>query len=116
MSHEERLPMSRSTTPKFIYYRRAFLNKQGFHGRAYVLAEIRHGWAHHTLTLADCSHQIRLEFPTDQEQYRNSLYKANMLAQVTAEYRDALQEAIAERKQLAREYKASGQHDEWPDL
>lgn len=77
---------------------RKFLNLDGHHGNASVVALVERGskksgrnpWTH--LTISDCSREITLEFELfNEETRRNSLHKVNTLVDSLEKFRQALQ-------------------------
>lgn len=82
---------------KFRCAERKFLNLNGHHGNASVIAYVERGakksrrspWVH--LTISDCSREIALEFETyNEDSRRNSLFKINTLIGSLTKFRDAL--------------------------
>lgn len=72
------------------YLTRDFLNLEGFHAGAYLLATVKAGrrddptsseaWVEASLTLTDCNRQIQLDFSAwNAEQRDNALFKARIL-------------------------------------
>jgi hypothetical protein len=88
------------------FYRRAFLNKRGFHAGAYVHAdiEVEGGFSGENakrvtalLTVADCGRATTLDFDAgDRAAARNALFKARLLKKVVDEFVEALERAVAD--------------------
>lgn len=87
------------------FYRRRFLNRRGHHAGAYALAHVRiDNWGEAgaerqsidaSLTLADCSRIVVLDFSGDRPaEVRNALHKARALRAVVADFTDALERAV----------------------
>lgn len=90
--------------PKF--YRRAFLNKRGFHAGAYVHAdiEVTDGYSDESakrvdayLTVADCGRAAQLDFSAGDRAFaRNALFKARLLKKTVDAFVAALEQAVAD--------------------
>ena len=84
-------------TPRYRYYRRTFLNRPRHHRGAYVIASVEHDGADHPfgetfLEITDCFNRVVLQFPLESARdRRNSVAKAQLLAEVCAEFAQALQ-------------------------
>lgn len=86
------------------FYRRAFLNKRGFHAGAYVHADISvtEGYSEDgpqrvdaTLTVADCGRAAQLDFSAGDPAFaRNALFKARLLKKVVDAFVEALEVAV----------------------
>jgi hypothetical protein len=80
----------------YRYYTRRWLNRPGYHAGAYVIGCIDASTIHeHTssgsLTIADCSRLIRLEFDTfSPDSRKNALYKTDVLIKTLTEMRAEL--------------------------
>ena len=82
------------------FYTRRFLNIEGHHGGAYILAWVQATGPDHEdwdyalscLELSDCSRHVSLEFPLGSvEARRNSIRKARLLATSLERFADALE-------------------------
>jgi hypothetical protein len=82
------------------FYVRKFLNRPGHHAGAYVLAVVESAlptddpdrYLEIDLEIADCSRRVNLEFPPWNARDRaNSVRKARLLAEVLAEFADAVE-------------------------
>jgi hypothetical protein len=90
--------------PKF--YRRAFLNRRGFHAGAYVHAtiEVTDGYSDDGskrvdayLTVADCGRAAELDFSAgNRASARNALFKARLLKKTVDAFVEALEQAVDE--------------------
>lgn len=86
----------------FTFRKRSFLNPISTGHTSYILAEVESSGggeyklgANH-IYLADCEHQIFLEFFLGNKQARrNSLKKINLLIEILTAFRDALAREIA---------------------
>lgn len=83
--------------PQFRYRKRTFLAPVSSGTTSYIRAEIEssddgaYDLGTYMLVLADCHRQIILEFPLGQRRMRKqSLAKADLLAEVITTFRDAL--------------------------
>lgn len=102
-----------SSTPDAIFYRREFLNEEGHHGLAAVLAEIKEGDQNEdyvdfgaTLQISDCNRSVTLDFGVfgtannarDLEILRadlaNAYEKAMRLMNTVDLFMDALEEGL----------------------
>jgi hypothetical protein len=99
----------------YRYYCRRFLNRRGHHGGAYVLAIVEalpegpddFDWAWElSLELADCARRVVFDFPLHTYADRqNSVRKARLLAEITRNFCDALEEEaelVAARRRRPR--------------
>lgn len=92
------------------YFRRAFLNREGWYLGAHVLATVGSEGNYARVNIADCDRVIRLEFSgEDAQELRNSLHKLDLLLTTLTEVRGeltsgyaAVQEAKAESKRARR--------------
>lgn len=90
--------------PKF--YRRAFLNRRGFHAGAYVHADIEVSDGYGSdgvkrvdafMTVADCGRAAQLDFSAGDRAFaRNALFKARLLKKVLDAFVEALEKAVDE--------------------
>jgi hypothetical protein len=92
------------------YYRREWLNEPGIHGGAHVIATvgIDEDWCEGhrvdaSLTISDCNRSVQLDFDlwtgnegVDEDDRRNGLHKARLLAEIAREFADALELAYAD--------------------
>lgn len=94
------------------FYRRRFLNRRGFHAGAYVLANCevevfrpKSGPASYSIdaefTVADCGRIASLDFCVNSEPAaQNALHKARMLRDVMIGFTTALENAVADWREL----------------
>ena len=97
------------------YRKRKFLNKTGHHSLASIFVEVtdiekdkKNKWAHTpdvTFKISDCSRVLDLDFSMYTEtEYKNSLYKIELLEGILAEFKDAFieghEEYLAEKKRV----------------
>ncbi len=89
-----------ATSQSDDYFRREFLNRKKHGSSAHVIAEIAANQSG-SLLFADCSRQIRLDFNLyNAAERKNAIFKAELLAKITADFRDQVREA-AKRAALA---------------
>lgn len=81
------------------FYVREWLNKEGHHSVAFILASIdvdesRWGgrYSDSSIIISDCNRQIELTFDTNcEESFENSLYKLNILIKTLKEFKCVLE-------------------------
>ncbi len=105
----------------YHYYCRRFLNLRGHHAGAYVLAVVEalpngvtdSRWAREiSLELADCSRRVVFDFPLETARdRRNSLRKARLIAEIAAQFADALEAESARVAERPRGPRASSATD-----
>ncbi|HEX3803199.1 MAG TPA: hypothetical protein VHV75_10195 [Solirubrobacteraceae bacterium] len=104
--------MPRRRTPKgYRYFRRAFLNREGWYLGAHILATVAESGNYARVNIADCDRVIRLEFDAeDTREMRNSLHKLDLLITTLIEVRNELtngyiahRTAEAERRRKRRQ-------------
>lgn len=84
----------------YCYYTRRWLNRPGFHAGAYLIGCIDDYRSSGSLTIADCSRLIRLEFDTYSPASRkNSLYKTDVLIKTLTDMRAELAAPKRQRRQ-----------------
>lgn len=81
----------------FAFQKRKFLNHITTGHTSFIVAEVEssadgaYRFGNYMLTLADCSHIVRIEFPIgSRRSRRKSLAKINLLHDVLTGFRDAL--------------------------
>lgn len=105
---------------KTHFYVRQFLNQEGYHSSAFILAQVTTGgseWSSDaTLIVADCNRQIQLDMSLHGDDGRkNTLYKLDLLVETLQQFRKAVKkeakivarrEAVRERKRQREDAKA----------
>lgn len=89
---------------RFEYYNREFLNRPAFEGGGHILAQVptreggRGGYrSTATLTIADCSDSITLDFYTGTEgSVENTLHKLDTLIGTLQDFRAAVEKTIVD--------------------
>jgi hypothetical protein len=90
-------------------YRRRFLNRPGHHAGAYAIAEVNvyagrkkyKGYVNASLTIADCSRVVELDFYAgDEASAANALHKARLLREIVTDFARAYESAIEEWRTL----------------
>lgn len=78
------------------YFRREFLNREGWYLGAHILATVAKEPNYGRVTIADCDRAIRLELDgEDKGQMRNSLYKLDVLITTLIAVRQELTDGYA---------------------
>jgi hypothetical protein len=86
------------TPSGYRYYRRKFLNREGFHAGAYVLATVKATTKYGQLRITDCDRTIDLECDVATPgQLRNTKHKLDVLIEALTSLRAALVDAAADR-------------------
>jgi hypothetical protein len=87
------------TPSGYRFYRRRFLNREGFHTGAYVIATVKSGDHYGGIRITDCDRVIDLEFlVSNARELRNSTHKLDVLIEALTGFRAALVDAAAARK------------------
>jgi len=96
--------MPRRRIPKgYRYFRREFLNREGWYLGAHVLATVGEDGNYGRVNIADCDRVVRLEFDgEDREQLRNSLHKLDVLIETFTAVRQQLTDGYAAHSADAR--------------
>lgn len=109
---------------KILYKTRKFLNKIGYHTGAYIIAEIiRYVSTYrskknkdklviptvsqdYSITIADCSRIINLEFSSSTKgNYENSIKKLDLLIDTLKEFKDVMVTSYEEDEKLIKQGK-----------
>ncbi len=86
------------TPSRYRYYRRKFLNREGFHTGAYVLASVKATTKYGYLRITDCDRAIELECDVSTPSHlRNTKHKLDVLIEALTGLRAALVDAAADR-------------------
>lgn len=90
-------------TPKgYRYFRREFLNREGWYLGAHILATVSEDDNYARVNIADCDRVIRLEFDgADRQSLRNAQHKLDVL----------ISTFTAVRAELAEGYEGHRQHE-----
>jgi hypothetical protein len=93
--------MPRRRTPKgFRYFRREFLNREGYYLGAYILATLREDDNYGRLNISDCDRRVCLELDgEDRASLRNSVHKLDLLIATCTAMRDGLIDGFEEARQ-----------------
>ena len=96
----------------YVYYKREFLNKEGYHSSAHIIAEVfkdeeesyDRGRPYHIgeceLTLADCSRSVSFDFSLwTEDDIENTLEKARFLRNTINEFVDHVERQAEKAKE-----------------
>lgn len=87
---------------KEYLYKRQFLNKKGYQSTAFIYSKIYRsgdGALNVDLKMGDCDRVVSFDFNTwNEQEWKNSLHKAKLLADGIQEFTKALQAAYEDRK------------------
>lgn len=102
--------MARRLPKGYRYFRREFLNREGWYLGAHILATVAERGNYARVNIADCDRVVRLEFDgEDKGQMRNSLHKLDVLITTLTDVRNELSVGYAAYRKAEAERKRRGQ-------
>lgn len=78
----------------YRFYRREFLNLEGHHSHAHIIAASPKDRAYGSVSLMDCSEVINLSLEwRDEDEYENTLHKLDTLIDILKDFKKSIQKS-----------------------